>query len=481
MRGTLWLAVQAASVNISSLLVFIVLGRLLVPEQFGLAAAASIVVLLLRMLVDAGISGALIRRLTIDSELIDTAFWLSLGVGVVLTALNLAVAPLVADLFGQPGLTTVVRALSPVILLAALDRTQSSLLDRELNFRAQALRSLAAAIVSSAAAIALAVSGAGVYSLVAQTVVFEAVSAVLLWHLSKWRPRRRFRRDHLAELLGFGGRNSGIQVLGYVSSNIDNLLVGAFLGPASLGIYVVGYRVLVVFDELLSMTLRRVALPAFSRLQSDPAAMNTALTRVAGLSAVVILPAAAGLACIAPNLVPFVFGEQWTKSVAVMQALSGTAVVLAAVTPLRNYVIASGRVANELRWTIGITVAEAVGFVVAAQYNVVAVAATLTAISLIYWPLRVLSLRRLTKLRPAAYWWPWLRPTLATIVMVCVVVGVGRLMTGVSHGVALVVQIVSGAISYLLALSQIDRPKLRDLVGMLRLARSRSGSGPGVS
>lgn len=471
-RGSLWLSVQAWSVNLASLAVFIVLGRLLTPDDFGLVGSASVVVLLLRTMVDAGVSKAVIRAPKLTDSAIDTAFWLSIGVGVVLLVAYCSLAPVIALLFGQPKLTLVLLALSPIIAFAALDRTQSALLDRAMQFRVQAMRSLAAALVSAAAAIAAALVGFGVWSLVLQSISFEFVSLVFLWTLTSWRPHLRFSRANVRELLGFGARNEGIQILGYLSQNLDNFLVGIFLGPIALGVYVVGYRVLIVLDEVLSMTLRRVTLPAFSRLQHDPVAMRTGLVRIGGMSATIILPSAMGLLVVAPHLVPVVFGGKWDRSVGVMQALIGAAIVQSAIAPVRNIVLAAGHAGNELWWTAGFTVAELGGFLVAAQFDVYVVAIVLSGVSLLYWPLRVWSLRRLIGLRSADYWRPWLKPLLAANVMTAGVAAVDSAMPSASsQAIRLAASVVLGVVLFASALYVLDRGLVRDIKGLVLPSR----------
>jgi O-antigen/teichoic acid export membrane protein len=476
-RGTAWLTVQGWTVNGTSLIVFVILGRLLEPKDFGLVAAATVIVLFLRLVVDAGISGKIVQRPSLEPELIDTAFWVALGAGTVLAGLSIALAPLTADLFGQPRLAPVIRVLSLMLAIAALDRTQSALLDRAMAFRSQAIRAMVAAVISSVAAIALAVAGAGVWSLVAQNLVFEGVSVVLLWRLTTWRPHLRFDRRYLGELLGFGGQLSGIRVLAYLAANIDNFLIGIVLGPVALGIYV-AYRILIVINEMLALTFGRISLPAFSRLASDRTALNQAFYRIAGISALLVLPICAGLASVAPHLVPAVFGSKWDRSIRVMEILAAAGVVQAATTFTQSFAIAVGRVNNELQWNLVLTTAQVTGFAIAVHFGIDAVAISLAVVSVVFWPLRLLFLSRLSGLSVLEYYRRWIRPAVCTAIMSGVVVVVGNLFPAHTPDVAvLAVQVAAGCLSYPLALRLIDRPlaaEFWELTRMLRPARERS-------
>ena len=139
-RGVTVLGAERATYQILTATVFVVLGRLLTPNQFGLVAAANVFIVLLRTFADAGMGRALVRIPVLRNVDITTAFWTAVVMGTLLALLSLAMAPLVAVLFDQPRLTTVIRVLSILFIFAGLDSTQSALADRALNFRVQAVR-----------------------------------------------------------------------------------------------------------------------------------------------------------------------------------------------------------------------------------------------------------------------------------------------------------------------------------------------------
>src|SRR5437868_404240 len=85
--------------------------------------------------------------------------------------------------------------------------------------------------------LALAVGGFGAWAIIAQQLAATAAATALLWLFSPWRPRFMYSLASLRRLIGFGGNVSATLVLNELNSNTDNLLVGRFLGPASLGTY----------------------------------------------------------------------------------------------------------------------------------------------------------------------------------------------------------------------------------------------------
>ena len=376
-RGIAWTGLQVAGSNLLGLAVFIVLGRLLTPRDFGLLASAMVVILFLRVLVDAGFSRLLVQRESLTPEHVDTAFWTTVAIGMAFCLLLGAAAPLVADAFREPRLTPIVRALSLIFVFVSLDGTQSAMLERRMEFRSQAIRRLVAALASAGIAIFLAVDGFGVWALVAQQLTLEGVTVLVLWFLGPWRPTVRFSRRCARELTSFGMRYSATQVLVYLAQNVDNLLVVIVLGPVALGYYVIAYRIFVVATEVLVLTVNRVSLTTFSRFQRDSNALNSAFLSATAITAYITLPCFASLALLAHPLITIVFGAKWAPSVAVLQALTVAGVVQGQMNFTDNYTIAVGRIKNQLAWLSGVVAAQVIAFGISVNFGIVAVAASL--------------------------------------------------------------------------------------------------------
>ncbi len=471
LRGAAWMGFATWINQAVALTAFIVLGRLLAPDDFGLVAAASVVLWLLRVLVDQGFGQVLVQRAELTASHVDTAFWTALVTGTAIALLTIATAPLVADLYSLPELTGVLQALSIVFIFVAFDSTQSALLAREMKFRVQALRRLGASLVSGAVAIALAFGGAGVWALVAQTLIYEGLLVALLWSLTSWRPRWRFSRVEFRELFGFGMRMTMIRALTNVGAYSDNLLIGIVVGAVALGYYVVGFRVVVVINTLIAIALTQVVLSAFSRLQHDRAALNGALYRSTKLAAAISLPIYAGLALVAHPLTVFIFGQKWAPSAPVMQALTIAGFVQCQMLFTTQYAIALGRVGNELAWTVGLIGAELIAFAVAVQFGIVAVALSLGIVLLVAWPVRLGLLRTWGGVRFSSYFRPFPSLLAATLAMAAAVFAAKAALGGVGEATALLIEVAVGIVAYPLALAVFARGELSEMrawAGQLR-------------
>jgi hypothetical protein len=312
---------------------------------------------------------------------ITTAFWTAVVMGTLLALLSLAMAPLVAVLFDQPRLTTVIRVLSILFIFAGLDSTQSALADRALNFRVQAVRRFLAVLVSSVVAISWRLEGAGVWALVAQMLSLEAMYVIVLWGMVSWRPSFSFSRQSFRELSDLGSRFLGIKLLTYAYGNVDNLLVGIFLGADALGIYAVAYRVLSIMTDVLTFSLAQVALPIFARRQDDIRALSRIFYRATQLAAAIGWPIFVGLDARGARSCPSAFWyEMGSRRYRARGARCHWSSSMRAI-PDANANVGDKPVGNEMRWTALVTTAAIIGFILTVHFGVVWVAASLAIVT----------------------------------------------------------------------------------------------------
>jgi PST family polysaccharide transporter len=212
----------------------------------------------------------------------------------------------------------------------------------------------------------------------------------------------------------------------------------------------------------------KVGLATFSRLQGDEIELRRAAYRVAGLSAALTLPAYAGLAIVAPQIVDLVFGAKWERSVGIMQVLciaGGAQAVTSFTHPL---VIALGKVRNELRWNLAACGVLLAGFGASVHFGIVAVAWSLAIGSTILVPVRVVLMRRWAGISVRSYFARLLGPGTATAVMVLGVLAVVHALRGRGSIVGLICEVGAGVVLYIVSLAFVDRKTAKAVTGAVR-------------
>ncbi|MBF2047374.1 MAG: lipopolysaccharide biosynthesis protein [Elainella sp. C42_A2020_010] len=416
-QGVLWSALQNWGSQVGSLLVFFLLARLLTPEAFGLVAMANIFLAFMQIFLQQGFAQSLIQRQDLEPEHIDTAFWTNLAIGACLTAFGLTAAGWVAAQFQQPQLTPILQVLSLLFLITACGNVQQALLERAFNFRATATRALAATLVGGAAGIGLALAGFGVWSLVGQQVIQELTGVLVLWHASDWRPRFRVSLPHFWQLFRFGMPILGFNFLNFLNSRADDLLIGYFLGAVPLGYYSIAYRILGVMQQLLVQTSQQIALPTFSRLQSDLEQFRQAFYTATQLTSLIAFPVFLGVLVLAPELVVMLFGEQWTPSIPVLQVLS-LAGIFQSISFFKSSVfMAMGKPSWSLWLSLLTVVLNLIGFSIAVRWGIVAVAAAFVIRGYVVFPIGQWAVSRLIHIPVLVYVKQFTVPLLSAITM----------------------------------------------------------------
>jgi len=437
----------------------VVLGRLLEPKHFGVVALAVIVIDLGQMLINRGFGASIVQRQDLTDEHLDSAFWFSVAAGLALTAAFGLSAGVIADAFDEPQLAAVLRVLAFNWVLGAFASVPRNILQRELRFRSLALRQLVAVTVSGAVGIGLAVAGHGVWSLVVQALVQSAVSVAVLWAVSPWRPRWRASVQRLREMQGFATSVVGIDLLRFFAVRGEGFVIGAAVGPVSLGYYAVATRFHQLLNEAFTSTVGVVAFPVFSRLQDERERRQRALFSVLRMTSLAAFPAFGLVAVLAPEIIKGVFGTRWEPSVVLAQLLALHGLRYSITYFISSVVVSTGMAALELRLTIVGVAVKAVALAIGVQWGVIGVTWAVVAASYVTLPLTLWALWRTTGITARTYLRQVVEPGVAALVMVAVVAGARILFGGLADLATLAVCSAIGAVTYLAAIGALA-PKL---------------------
>jgi O-antigen/teichoic acid export membrane protein len=328
LSGFMWKMASGALGQGINTIVFVVLARLLAPKEFGIAAMAMVASAFVITYSDCGLGLALVQKDTISEADSSTVFWASVALGAIMAVVCIAVAPLVASFYHTPEVGSLLEVLSLSFFFTGLGSTHRSLQLRAMNFRVLEIRLMASAGVGGALTVALAIAGAGAWSIILGEVSSAAISTALLLALGGWRPRFLFSLQSLRTLGAFGFRYMGGATFTTLNSNADNILVGRVLGEAALGTYSLAYSVILVPLSRLASPIQQVLAPAFARLQADKEALAGNWLRGTRLVLMVFLPMMLTLSVTAPDVVHVVFGSKWDSAIPVMRILAPVCALL---------------------------------------------------------------------------------------------------------------------------------------------------------
>ncbi len=321
-KGMAWAYTVFFGGRLLTMLSTAILARLLLPVDFGLIGYALLLLNFIEATRDFGIKDALIYSSDRIEDSADTAFLLNIAIGLAQYVVSFLLAPLALNFIDDPRIVMMLRVMSLTFVFNAFGNTHDALLQKELKFRLRYLPDLYSAIIKGIASIVLALTGFGVWSLVAGHVIGAIVRMVGKWLLEPWRPRFRFFPDRARFLWDYGVYILLFNVLNIALEQADQMFIGGLLGEVQLGYYTIAARIPEMILINFSLVLAKVLFPAYARLKDDVARLTEGFLNSTRFTAFVTVPIGLGMVAIAPELVLVVFGYQWIPAVLLLQILA---------------------------------------------------------------------------------------------------------------------------------------------------------------
>lgn len=342
LSGLRWSALATLATAVGQFAFTAVLARLLDPAAFGLIAMAWIALRFASYFAQSGFAQAIIQQKSLAPEDTTAALLMALGIGLLLYAGMVLLAPLIALGFRTPELPPLINVLGLSLVLGALGSLPLALLRRQARFRrANGIDLFAFMVGYGAVGIFCASRGLGVWSLVAatlgqQTLVivagFLAVRYPLAWPVSG---------TAFGRLWGYGSRYSLIGFLEFLSANLETLYVGRIFGKGDLGLFNRAITLTNLPVEFAVGAITKVLFPALARMQDDRQRLADGFQMLLLSIGIFSGAMACGIAAAAPDVVALLLGDKWLGTVPIVR------VVAFAVPPMFMFV-ACGLVLDSL-------------------------------------------------------------------------------------------------------------------------------------
>lgn len=474
-NGLKWQAINLLGKQFLSLFIFTTLARLLDPAAFGLVGLVSVYLVFVGMFVDQGIGSALVQRSKLEHEHLDVAFWCNFGSAALVCIATILLAGPIANLMGEPRLAPLLRWSSAVLVINALSTVQASLLTKSMDFRRVTIRALLGNAIGGVVGVILAFAGYGVWALIGQQITGAIAGSIFLWSVSDYRPNFKFSTRHFRELFEVGSSVFASSFFWFFSSRLDQLIIGRYAGVPVLGMYVIGAKLPDLAKMVTQQPVMGVSLPAFSKLQQDHERMRQAMYGAMELNALVSFAVFVGIATVASDFVPLLFGSKWTEAGTLCALLSIYALVDALQVFFYPILLASGGTGKFVFLNILHAIGVLLACIVGIQFGIIHLVQGLILNALILAVPAIFFLKNRIGLDPLRYCKPCLVPALASVFMAAMVYLVSLVFPGIEPSVPRVTcKVIVGAFSYLGFIFLFNRRGLNHLfeTGGLILRRS---------
>lgn len=320
--GIIWGGFERVTQQVIQFGLSVLLARLLSPDDFGMMAMMMVFTGFAGMLADGGFNTALVQKQDMTDAHVHTVFWITLFSGTFLAIITFLSAPLLAKFYKTPALEPIFQVISVNFILGSFGNVPSALLQKQMRFSSIAKINNSALVISGTVAVVMALRGAGVWSLVAQSIISAFILACLRIWSCRWLPKFVFSLRALREILSFSGHMFGFLFINYWARNADNLIVGKFFGSATLGVYSRAYALMLLPLTQFNAVINQIMLPALSMIQNDKPRARSLYLRTVGIVSLLSSPLMFGLFVVAKPFILTIYGEKWVEVAPILQVLS---------------------------------------------------------------------------------------------------------------------------------------------------------------
>ncbi|WP_428407792.1 lipopolysaccharide biosynthesis protein [Hyphococcus sp.] len=319
-RGAAWIFGAGVAARLLGAINTIIVARLLVPDDIGIVATATVAMQLLQGISDIGVSQAVVKFRDADRDDLDTLFTLSVLRGLLIGALLFAGAPLAAEFYGDPRFFWAFSAVALFPVLTGFLNPRFYEFERDLKFSREFIVTILNRIAGVAVSLSIAIMFRTYWAIIAGMLASAIVQLSLSYLLRPHAPRFTFRS--LRKVFGFSGWLAGVSFMAALNNKLDVPILTRLAGAGGAGVYFMGLQLSEMAAGQIAAPLTRAIYPGLSELQEEPQRMRAGFLKGVEALGAFAMPAAFGLALTAPDLTLVLLGEKWDAAVPAIEFLA---------------------------------------------------------------------------------------------------------------------------------------------------------------
>ncbi|MFD2551533.1 MOP flippase family protein [Bizionia sediminis] len=374
--GLKWTTFATACLAVVAILKISILARFLDKSDFGLMALITFVMGFMNLFSDMGLSTAILHKQTISKQQYASLYWFNIVLCLGLYGLLWVITPLVANLYQEPALNTLIPLLGLNLIISGAGIQFKTIETKHLNFKSISLIDMIAAVASLVLAIWLAVNNYGVLALVYSALLQYALANLLFiaLGLKKYGLLMHFKFHETLPFLRIGIYQVGGQVVNYFNRDLDILLIGKFFSTEILGGYSLAKQLVFRPAQIINPILIKVASPTLAKFQMDKALLKTNYLKLIKIVSSINIPVYILIIVFAPVIVTIMYGAGFDNIVTLVRILSLYMIFRAIGNPIGSLVTATGRTDLEFYWNLLNVLIMPIFIYIGANYSIEAVA-----------------------------------------------------------------------------------------------------------
>ena len=312
--GIGWTTVSTAFTMLAQILRVVILTRFLGKSDFGIVAMVNVVIGFCTTFGDLGFASVIMYRQKLEKEEFSSLYWVQFLVFSFLYLAIVLLSDIISSSYGEPLLGKLIPISALSILFLAIGKLYDSVLQKRYEFKTLAVRSIISNALSLVLAVYLACAGYGFYSLIIST-LFQLLF-YNIWNLVagyKMQPVcfHLNLSSEIIRLLKMGLYQTLTRVLDFVSTKVDILLIGSYLGTDALGVYDLAKELVQKLVNLVKTIVSSVALPFLSNSNTDDKLVISRYYIITKVVAYVCFPICIITAVFSKPIVEIMYGKSF--------------------------------------------------------------------------------------------------------------------------------------------------------------------------
>ena len=319
-KGAAWMVAMRLAIRGTGVISTVILARLLVPEDFGLVALATMLLGILEVMGGFGFDLVLIKKQRAGRDYYDTVWTLTIIRGGVIALTMLALAGPAAAFFEEPRLVSLFYCLAFAAFVQGFTNVGVVDFRKEMEFGREFRFRILIKLSSFVTTITLAVIWRDYWALIAGIVLGRVVEVVLSYMMHDFRPK--IALAVWREIMDFSKWLLANNLLLFIGNKADTFILAKVSGSHAVGLYSVAYEISNLPTSELVWPVQRAIYPGYAKLADDIIALRRAYIDVLSLALMLAVPIGLGLGLVADPFVRVVLGQKWLEAIPLLEVLA---------------------------------------------------------------------------------------------------------------------------------------------------------------
>ena len=345
-KGLFWGALNSGTTQVLNVVIGILLGRMLSPNEWAPIGMIAIFSAIASNLQSSGFSTAIVNMKEPTDNDYNAVFWFNTLMSLVMYLLLFAAAPWIALFFEQPCLTDLSRFIFLAFFISSFGISTNAYMTKNMMNREIAVVNVCALVCSGIVAVILAFNGFSYWSLAWQQVVNSTILVVGRFFFVRWRPSLKIDFSPIRRTWRFAMNILVTMIINTVNNNILTFIFGKLFTktPQVVGNFFQAFKWNMMAWQMAGGMIEQVAQPVLVSVRDDEKEREIRVFRkMLRFTAFLSFPIMLGLSLVSQEFILGTIGPKWADCVPLLQVLCIGGAFMPFYALYKNLIISQGR------------------------------------------------------------------------------------------------------------------------------------------